>query len=100
MGTKRALEQCKHAVALHRGADAIKKLAEASAKHMKLVEVMLKIEKERTMMKLFSMAKNSPDMKRRNENKWNCRITKLLQNYSMRLQSTHQNKHSLFDLLF
>lgn len=65
IGTKRALEISKQSIALNKGADAIDKLAEASCKRTKLAEEMLKIDKERALIELFSMPNANPQMKER-----------------------------------
>lgn len=64
IGKKRALEHSRQAAALHKGADAIERLAEASAKRTKLAADLLKVEEERSMIELFSMPDTNPDLKR------------------------------------
>lgn len=55
MGTKRAMENTKQAIALHKGADAIEKMAEASRKRAKIAEEMLELDRKKSMIALFSM---------------------------------------------
>lgn len=54
-GTKRALENAKQMLALHKGAEAIEKMAEASRKRTKIAEQMLALDKQKSMVTLFSM---------------------------------------------
>lgn len=62
-GKKRALELSKQSMALHKGATAIDKLAEASCKRTKLAEEMLQVDKQRSLIQLFSMPDTNPLMK-------------------------------------
>lgn len=65
IGKKRALDNSTHAAALHKGANAIERLAQASAKRTKLAEDMLKVEEERSMIDLFSMPDTNPELKKK-----------------------------------
>lgn len=63
VGTKRALEQSKQYSALHKGADAIEAIAETSRKKVKIAEEMMSIDKQKSMIALFSMPGTNPQMK-------------------------------------
>lgn len=54
-GPKRALEISKQVAALHKGADGIEKLARAAHKRTKVAEEVVKIQKQQSMIALFSM---------------------------------------------
>lgn len=49
---------------MHKGADAIQCLAEASAKRTKLAADLLMVEEERARIELFSMPETNPDLKK------------------------------------
>jgi len=65
VGAKRALEISKQVSALHRGAEGIEKLAEASYKRTKVAEDMLQVEKQQSMIALFSMPGTDPAVQQR-----------------------------------
>lgn len=60
VGTKRLSQMDKHVKALHRGADGIEMLAEASKKRNALAAELLEVEKQRAMITLFSMEGTDP----------------------------------------
>ena len=54
-GTKRSIDNAKQMLALHKGAEAIEKMAEASRKRTKIAQEMLELDKQKSMVALFSM---------------------------------------------
>ena len=64
VGTKRALEISKQVLALHKGAEAMEKLAEASQKRTKLAVNLIEIDKQNSLVALFSMSETNPNLKK------------------------------------
>lgn len=64
-GTKRASEVTKQVAALNKGADSIEKLVEASLKRTKIAENMLEIERQQSLVALFSMPGTEAAMQKR-----------------------------------
>lgn len=65
IGNKRSLEATKQYHALGKGADGITKLAEASNKRNKVAEEMLSVEKQQSLIALFSMPGTNPELRSR-----------------------------------
>ena len=64
-GTKRALQDKQHYVVLKSGADGIARLAEASQKRNKVAEEMLAVEKQQSLVALFSMPGTNSSLRQR-----------------------------------
>lgn len=65
IGNKRSIDLANHVAALHKGADAIDKMAEASRKRTKIAEEALSIDRQKSLISLFSMADTDPNIRRR-----------------------------------
>lgn len=66
---KRAIDTAKQVIALHKGADVIEKMAEASRKHAKVAEQMLDLDRRKSMIALFSTL-GTDEMLRKNSWSW------------------------------
>lgn len=61
---KRAIEHAKQVIELHKGAGAIEKMADASRKRAKVAEEMIDLDKQRSMIALFSMPGTDEDVRK------------------------------------